>query len=104
MASNPEDHGDLIELKARFLNSVRSGDVEEAIDASIAVYAHHGIVRGNTAMMDRALVLSGVVDGIKDRKRIARLITNQISKTIASDEKDAAIGTEPDYEAALADE
>ena len=94
MASNPEDHGDLIELKARFLNSVRSGDVEEAIDASIAVYAHHGIVRGNTAMMDRALVLSGVVDGIKDRKRIARLITNQI----------AAIGTEPDYEAALADE
>jgi len=100
----PDDIDELLELKRRFLAGVRSGDIEEAIDASIETYAHHGIVRGNVQMMDRAIVASGVAGSLADKKRMTALLTNQITKALASEENPDKPGSEePDYEARLAD-
>ena len=89
---------DLIDLKRRILTAMRSGDIEEASDTLLEVWAHHGILRGDMQALDRFAVGSGLVGGLKDRKRIAGVMANKMSRMI---EKEQETGDEPDYESRL---
>ena len=67
MGKVAEDYDYLVDLRDRFLQSIRRGDTEEALDASVEVMAHHGIVRGDTKQLQMALAASGVIDSMHCR-------------------------------------
>lgn len=98
MAGRKSADPELLALKNKLLAALRLGDVEEASDILLEVWAHHGIMNGNIQFLDRFAVGSGLVGGLKDRKRVAGMIANKMSRMIETEaEKDA----EPDYESRL---
>lgn len=100
-----EDLADLKDIKQRLLASIRSGDVEAATDALLETWAHHGVVRGNMAALDRFAVGSGLVDGLQKRQKVVSMMASQIAKMIVAEDSDAPGGSdETDYSARLEDE
>jgi len=89
---------ELLGLKNKLLASLREGDVETAADTLLEVWAHHGIINGNIQFLDRFAVGSGLVGGLKERKRVASMLANQMSRALDSVE---AKELEPDYESRL---
>ena len=89
---------ELIALKNKILVALRVGDIETASDTLLEVWAHHGIMNGNIQFLDRFAIGSGLVGGLKDRKREAGMMANKMSRMIETEtEKE----TEPDYESRL---
>lgn len=89
---------ELLSLKNKILVALRLGDVETAADTLLEVWAHHGIMNGNVQFLDRFAVGSGLVGGLKERKRVASMLANQMSRALDSEE---AKESEPDYESLL---
>ena len=89
---------ELLGLKNKILVALRVGDIETASDTLLEVWAHHGRMNGNIQFLDRFAVGSGLVGGLKDRKRVAGMKANKMSRMIETEtEKE----TEPDYESRL---
>ena len=103
MGKIAEDYEYLVELRDRFLQSIRRGDTEEALDASVEVMAHHGIVRGDTKQLQMALAASGVIDSMQDRRRAASLIADSAAKALVASNTDSEKSEEPDYQGRMAD-
>ena len=99
MAKGKSADPELLGLKSKLLSSLRSGDIETAADTLLEVWAHHGIINGNIQFLDRFAVGSGLVGGLKERKRVASMLANQMSRVLDSEE---AKESEPDYESRLA--
>ena len=97
-----ETDEELISLKREILVALRDGDVSGASDALLEIWAHHGIVGGNMAALDRFAVGSGLVQGLAERKRVAKVMSTQVAK-ILSAEKEEQGSAEPDYAARLND-
>jgi len=93
---------ELISLKREILVALREGDVSGASDALLEIWAHHGIVGGNMAALDRFAVGSGLVQGLAERKKVAKVMSTQVAK-ILSAEKEEQGSAEPDYAARLND-
>ena len=93
---------ELISLKREILVALREGDVSGASDALLEIWAHHGVVGGNMAALDRFAIGSGIIQGINERKRVAKVMASQVTKLL-SDEKPEEVTTEPDYAARLSD-
>ena len=93
---------ELISLKREILVALREGDVSGASDALLEIWAHHGVVGGNMAALDRFAVGSGLIQGLAERKRVAKVMSTQVAK-ILSAEKDEQDSAEPDYAARLND-
>tara|TARA_Y100000034_G_C6771509_1_gene344217 strand:+ start:345 stop:716 length:372 start_codon:yes stop_codon:yes gene_type:complete len=89
---------ELLSLKNKLLVALRVGDIETAADTLLEVWAHHGIINGNIQFLDRFAVGSGLVGGLKERKRVASMLANQMSRVIDSEETKES---EPDYESLL---
>tara|TARA_R100000700_G_C3167705_1_gene142603 strand:+ start:368 stop:670 length:303 start_codon:yes stop_codon:yes gene_type:complete len=98
MAKGKKEDLELVDMKRRLLVALRSGDMEAASDALLEVWMHHGVLYGDTQMLDRFAVASGLIGGLKDRKRIAGIMANRMSTMI---EKEAEKDSEPDYESRL---
>lgn len=98
MPKGKKEDPDLLELKRRLMAALNSGDMESASDALLEVWMHHGVLYGDTQMLDRFAVASGLVGGLKDRKRIAGIMANRISTMV---DKEAEKESEPDYESRL---
>ena len=92
--SDPEH----INLKRKILTAMCAGDIEDASDTLLEVWAHHVIINGDMQARDRFAVGSGLVGGLKDRKRIAGVMANKMSRMI---EKEQETEKEPDYESRL---
>jgi hypothetical protein len=88
----------LEEIKRRLLSGLRGGDIESATDALLEAWAHHGVVKGNMQALDRFAIGSGLVDGMKERQRVAKVMANAMSKALEHQEQ---VTEEPDYEARL---
>jgi hypothetical protein len=93
---------DLISLKREILIAIREGDVSGASDALLEVWAHHGIIGGNMAALDRFAVGSGLVQGLAERKRVAKIMSTQVAKILSMDKEEQG-SAEPDYAARLND-
>ena len=93
---------DLISLKREILIAIREGDVSGASDALLEVWAHHGIIGGNMAALDRFAVGSGLVQGLAERKRVAKVMSTQVAKILSMDKEEQG-SAEPDYAARLND-
>ena len=93
---------ELISLKREILVALREGDVSGASDALLEIWAHHGVVGGNMAALDRFAVGSGLIQGLAERKRVAKVMSTQVAK-ILSAEKEEQESAEPDYAARLND-
>ena len=93
---------ELISLKREILVALREGDVSGASDALLEIWAHHGVVGGNMAALDRFAVGSGLIQGLAERKRVAKVMSTQVAK-ILSAEKEEQGSAEPDYAARLND-
>ena len=93
---------ELISLKREILVALREGDVSGASDALLEIWAHHGVVGGNMAALDRFAVGSGLIQGLAERKRGAKVMSTQVAK-ILSAEKEEQESAEPDYAARLND-
>jgi len=95
MPKGKKNDPDLLEMKRRLLVSIRAGDMEAASDVLLEVWMHHGVLYGDTQMLDRFAVGSGLIGGLKDRKRIAGIMANRISQLVDKEEEKEG---EPDYE------
>ena len=93
---------ELISLKREILVALREGDVSGASDALLEIWAHHGVVGGNMAALDRFAVGSGLIQGLAERKRVAKVMSTQVAK-ILSAEKEEQESAEPAYAARLND-
>ena len=93
---------ELISLKREILVALREGDVSGASAALLEIWAHHGVVGGNMAALDRFAVGSGLIQGLAERKRVAKVMSTQVAK-ILSAEKEEQESAEPDYAARLND-
>ena len=93
---------ELISLKREILVALREGDVSGASDALLEIWAHHGVVGGNMAALDRFAVGAGLIQGLAERKRVAKVMSTQVAK-ILSAEKEEQGSAEPDYAARLND-
>ena len=93
---------ELISLKREILVALREGDVSGASDALLEIWAHHGVIGGNMAALDRFAVGSGLVQGLAERKKVAKVMSTQVAK-ILSAEKEEQGSAEPDYAARLND-
>jgi len=96
--SDPE----LAALKRELMAALRKGELDDASDTLLEVWAHHGIIGGNMAALDRFAIGSGIIQGINERKRVAKVMASQVTKLL-SDEKAEEVTTEPDYAARLSD-
>ena len=94
----PPGDSTLEEIKRRLLSGLRGGDLESAADALLEAWAHHGVVKGNMQALDRFAIGSGLVDGMKERQRVAKVMANAMSKMLEHQE---SVVEEPDYEARL---
>jgi len=99
MPREPDE--ELTSLKREIMIAIREGDVSGASDALLEVWAHHGIIGGNMAALDRFAVGSGLVQGLAERKRVAKVMSAQVAKILSSEKEEHE--AEPDYAARLND-
>jgi hypothetical protein len=96
------DDPELAALKRELMAALRKGELDDASDTLLEVWAHHGIIGGNMAALDRFAIGSGIIQGINERKRVAKIMASQVTKLL-SDEKPEEVTSEPDYAARLID-
>ena len=92
---------ELISLKREIMIAIREGAISGASDTLLEVWAHHGILGGNMAALDRFAVGSGLVQGLAERKRVAKVMSTQVAKILSVEKEEQ--DSEPDYAARLND-
>jgi uncharacterized tellurite resistance protein B-like protein len=80
-----KDNTELFKLKRELMAALRAGDMEIASDTLLEIWAHHGVVNGNMSALDRFAVGSGLIQGMKERQRVAKMMASTMSKMIVAD-------------------